>query len=87
MQRMIRNPGAHLFGMDCVCGASRPFMVKTASVACEECGQSRDCAPPVIGVDERACECGEKRTFILDIAGAYTCTACGRVVREAEVAS
>ena len=67
MQRMIRNPGAHLFGMDCACGPSRPFMVKAASVVCEECGRSHDCAPPVIGVDERSCECGDKRTFILDI--------------------
>lgn len=81
MQRMIRNPGARLFGMDCACGSARPFVVTPAAVVCEDCGQSRACAPPVIGVDERACDCGPSRTFILDIAGAYTCTACGHVIR------
>ena len=81
MQRMVRNPGDRLFGMDCVCGTSRAFTVRPSAVVCAECGQSRACTPPVIGVEDRACSCGDRRTFIFDVAGTYTCTACGQATQ------
>ena len=83
MQRMIRNPGDRLFGMDCACGASRAFTVGPAAVVCADCGRSVACSPPVIGVEDRACACGERKTFIFDVPGAYTCTGCGEATSTA----
>ena len=79
MQRMTRNPGDRLFGLDCACGRSRTFTVEPAAVVCADCKQRRPCTPPVIGVEDRPCSCGPMRTFIFDVAGHFTCTACGAV--------
>lgn len=78
MQRMIRKPGDRLFGMACACGASRPFTVAAAALVCDDCGRQLDCAVPVMGVEDGACECGASTTFVLESNGEFLCTRCGR---------
>jgi hypothetical protein len=78
MQTMLRFPGDRIFNMECKCGYSKEFAIKTYAIVCTNCGRSYSCSPPIIGVYEGECACGYNKTFAVDSSETYICTNCGR---------
>lgn len=71
-------------GLACQCSKtnSGEFFYKENRIVCAYCGRSYPCTPPILDVYSATCQCcssaSVKTTFVVDSAGVYTCTWCGR---------
>ena len=76
--------GGTISGLSCKCLEHEftDFLIKDDRIVCACCGREVRCVPPIKGVFTATCGCcistDVKTTFVLDSAGVYTCSWCGR---------